>query len=100
MIGLIARLAYRLDQWLEQTLGRPYNVILGIGLSIEIVRRLMELPEKMQSMPRVVGEAALVVMTVLLLIHQVGALSHHIEHRGPGRRGRRGVGPKEEGQAE
>ena len=82
MIGFIARLAYRIDQWLERTLGRPYNVILGIGLIVEIVRRLIDLPSRMHSMPHVAGEVVLMVMASLLLIHQIGALSHHVERVG------------------
>jgi hypothetical protein len=91
MIALIARLAYRLDQWLEQTLGRPYNVILGVGLVTEIVRRAVELPERLADRPRLIGEGLTMLMELALLIHQIGALSHHIERRGSGRRPRRSL---------
>jgi hypothetical protein len=82
MIRFITRLAYAIDQGLERTLGRPYNVILGVGLIVEIVRRLIELPNRMGSMPHVAGEVVLVIMATLLLIHQIGALSHHVERVG------------------
>ena len=82
MIRFITRLALAIDQWLERTLGRPYNIILGIGLIVEIVRRLIDLPSRMGSMPLVAGEVVLVIMATLLLIHQIGALSHHVERVG------------------
>jgi len=92
MIGFIIRLAFAVDQWLERTLGRPYNFILGVGLIVEIVRRLIELPNRLGSMPHVAGEVALVIMAGLLLIHQIGALSHHVERVGR----RRGKGAEQE----
>ena len=88
MIRLITRVAFTIDQWLERTLGRPYNVILGVGLIVEIVRRLIDLPARLGSMPHVVGEAAVLLVATLLLIHQVGALSHHVERAGR-RKGKR-----------
>ena len=82
MIRFITRLALAIDQWLERTLGRPYNLILGIGLIVEIVRRLIDLPAKLGSMPHVAGEVVLLVIATLLLIHPIGALSHHVERVG------------------
>ena len=82
MIRFITRLALAIDQWLERTLGRPYNLILGIGLIVEIVRRLIDLPARLDSMPHVAGEVVVVVIATLLLIHQIGALSHHVERVG------------------
>ena len=91
MIRFITRLALAIDQWLERTLGRPYNIILGIGLIVEIVRRLIDLPDRLDSMPHVAGEVVVVIMATLLLIHQIGALSHHVERVGR----RKGKGAEE-----
>jgi len=81
MIGTITHAALRLDQWLQKRLGRPYNVLLGVGLIIEIVRRLAEIPDHVASIHRLASGALVVAMEMALLIHQVGALSHHVEHR-------------------
>jgi hypothetical protein len=81
MIYTVTRAAQRLDQWLQDRLGRPYNALLGIGLVIEIVRRLAEAPHKILDMQRILGSALVIVMELALLLHQVGALSHHIERR-------------------
>jgi len=39
--GLTGR-AYRLDQWLHLRLGRPYAMLLNVGLVIDIVHRVSQ----------------------------------------------------------
>ena len=97
MLREITAAFYTLDQWLQEKLGRPYNLILGIGLVGEITHRLSEAPKAVTSMHGLIGSALVLVMEVALLIHQIGALSHHLGRRGAGRR-RRGEG--EEAPAE
>ncbi len=95
MIHSIALAAHRLDAWLQARLGRPYNALLGIGLTVEIIRRMAELPPHVALGPRLVGEVALIAMNLALLIHQVGQLSHHtgrVRARREARRGRRPLG--------
>ncbi|MGH6992263.1 MAG: hypothetical protein ACRED8_06870 [Caulobacteraceae bacterium] len=77
--------AWRLDLWFEDRLGRPYNVLLSVGLTIEIVRRLIELPHRLASTDRIVGAALIILMEAALLIHQLGAL-HHMRARRATRR--------------
>jgi len=72
MIHSIALAAHRLDAWLQAHLGRPYNVLLGIGLTVEIIRRLVELPQHAVLGPQMLGMVVLIVMNLALLIHQVG----------------------------
>jgi len=81
MLHRIARAALALDLWLQQTIGRPYHAILAVGLTIEIVRRITELPDRLALMHRWGEIAVMLVMNLALLIHQVGALSHHTPHR-------------------
>ncbi len=81
MIHALTRTAHRLDLWLQSRLGRPYNLMLGVGLSIEIVHRLTELPGRMGEAPRLVGAILLITMNLGLLVHQVGELSHHFGRR-------------------
>jgi len=72
-------------------LGRPYNILLSIGLVTELVERAKQLPHALASAPDEVRLGSLLVMELALLLHQVSVLSHHIEtHRGA-RRG--GEGP-------
>jgi hypothetical protein len=90
MIHVIARGAHRLDTWLQARLGRPYNALLGFGLSVEIVRRLFELPEHLREAPRLAGVAVLVAMNLALLIHQIGEMSDRIRpHDAESQDGRR-----------
>ena len=81
MIRRLTHAALRLDLWLQARLGRPYNALLGVGLTIELLHRLSELPQTIASRPRLAGSVLTVVMELALLIHQVGALSHHIGAR-------------------
>ena len=92
MLHSIASAAHRLDAWLQARLGRPYNALLGVGLTIEIIRRFAELPHHAALAPRLLGVIVLILMNLALLIHQVGELSHHtgrIKARRDARRGRR-----------
>jgi hypothetical protein len=79
MFGMITRVAFALDEWLQRTLGRPYNLLLTVGLVIEIVHRLYEAPDRYRDTLHLPGEILVTVMEVALLIHQVGALSHRID---------------------
>ncbi|MDB5480674.1 MAG: hypothetical protein JWO83_1727 [Caulobacteraceae bacterium] len=90
MIHSIALAAHRLDQWLQARLGRPYHVLLGIGLTVEIIRRLVELPHHAALGPKLLGVIVLIVMNLALLIHQVGQLSHHTGRARARREARRG----------
>jgi hypothetical protein len=76
--------AHKLDLWLRARLGRPYAALLGFGLTIEVIRRLVELPEHLGQVSRLGGAVLLILMNLALLLHQVGELSHHFRRRGPG----------------
>jgi hypothetical protein len=81
MVRWLIKLCLVIDTWLQSHLGRPYNAVLGVGLIIEIVRRLSELPHHVESATHVVGVALVVLFEIGLLIHQVGALDHHFRRR-------------------
>jgi hypothetical protein len=70
-----------LDDWLQTRLGRPYNIILAVGLVAEIVGRVRHFPEALHSAPNELRLVLLVVMELMLLIHQLSILSHHIGRR-------------------
>lgn len=90
MIGAITRGAYRLDVWLQEHVGRPYNALLGIGLVIEIIRGGVELSASVHTVRNLTVPIFQIVLGTALLIHQLGALSHRLEARGEGRRAGRG----------
>jgi hypothetical protein len=81
MILMICRWARQLDEWLQQRLGRPYNFVLGVGLVTEIINQMRQLGPKLHSAPTVIGAVLTLAVEFALLLHQVGALSHHIERR-------------------
>ena len=85
MILQICRWALWLDEWLQTRLGRPYNVILGIGLVSEIVDQIVRLGPRLQSAPTVLRTLLVLTVEFALLIHQLGALSHHVDRRRRGR---------------
>lgn len=96
MLHKITHAFRQLDKWLQDRLGRPYNALLGIGLTIEIVRRVSEAPKALASVHGLVGTLLVIFMELALLIHQIGALSHHIEGR---KRGRKGGDPEAPAEA-
>jgi hypothetical protein len=73
--------ARRFDALLRSRLGRPYHVILNIGLVEEIVRHLRELAEIGDSAARAARILALVVFYSLLLVHELGELYGLAERR-------------------
>ena len=91
MLKLIAAMALKLDTWLEARLGRPYNVALSIGLIAEVVHNLAEMPAKHRITEHLVWEIFQILVACVLLVHQVGALSHRLEAP----RGRRRLGRKQ-----
>ena len=94
MILRICSWARWLDEWLQTRLGRPYNVILGIGLVSEIVDQLTQIGPRLRSAPTFARDLLILAVELALLLHQIGALSHHIERR----RGGRGKAPPEKAE--
>jgi hypothetical protein len=82
MIDVVLRQAHRLDAWLRSHLGRPYHVILGLGLAIEIVRHLRELGEIGDSPSGMVRVVLVLIFYSVLLVHQLGELYAHVAARG------------------
>jgi hypothetical protein len=82
MITRILGGAHCLDAWLGRTLGRPYHALLGIGLVIEIARRLREATEIGASTSGLLKLALAVALFCALLIHQLGELHEHMAQRG------------------
>ena len=81
MILTICRWARWLDEWLQSHLGRPYNVLLSIGLVSEIVSQISRIGPRIHSAPTLVGSILILIVEFALLLHQIGALSHRIERR-------------------
>jgi hypothetical protein len=81
MILRICRWALWLDEWLQARLGRPYNFLLGVGLVTEIVGQLGRLGARLESAPTVLRSVLILAVELALLLHQIGALSHHMERR-------------------
>jgi hypothetical protein len=99
MILAICRWADALDEWLQSRLGRPYNLVLGIGLVTEIIGQIGKVGSQLGSAPHLARTIVILAIEFALLLHQLGALSHHLERRKamPGLvRGRnRNAGPRE-----
>jgi hypothetical protein len=81
MILTICRWARWLDEWLQRRLGRPYSVVLGIGLVSEIVDQFVRLPSRLHSAPTLVRAVLIIFIEFALLLHLIGGLAHHIERR-------------------
>lgn len=82
MVRRFLAAARRLDRWLHARLGRPYSVLLSIGLVIEIGRRIAEAPERLGELHRLAAILFFLALNVGLLIHQLGELAERAEARG------------------
>jgi hypothetical protein len=87
MVGEILRVVHRLDDWLRETLGRPYHMALGIGLILEIIARVRELHDAPATTGGIMRLALVMLLYLLLLVHQIGELSDHAERRRSALRG-------------
>lgn len=81
MIAAILDAAHRLDDGLRQRFGRPYHALLGLGLVIEIVRRVREIGDVPESSAGIVKIALAVLLFAVLLVHQLGELHEHAARR-------------------
>jgi hypothetical protein len=81
MLKAIALLAFRLDTWLEQRLGRPYNAALSVGLIAEVIHNLADMPAKLRFTEHLFWELFQTAFACILLVHQIGALSHRFQAR-------------------
>ena len=77
MIVQLLHGARRLDETLKAVLGRPYHVVLGVGLTIEIIHRVHELIEAPARAGNTFRLVVVVVFCSLLLIHQLAELAGH-----------------------
>lgn len=81
MLGRFSKACWRLDEWLQDRFGRPYVMLLGVGLVIDIVHRVSELHEEAVKPHRLLGLALGIALELGLLIHQIGELHHHFRPR-------------------
>ncbi|MGH7025548.1 MAG: hypothetical protein ACREEB_18430 [Caulobacteraceae bacterium] len=95
MIMQLSRWAWRFDEFLQNRLGRPYNVLLVIGLVAEIVGRARHIPQLVASVPNELRLVLLIIVELALLIHQAGYISHHFERRRAAAAKARGTPPAE-----
>ena len=78
MIRELAGAAHRLDEFLRARIGRPYHVLLGVGLVVEIIKELRESGEVGASAGGSWGRRW---RCCCSWIHQVGELHEHFERR-------------------
>lgn len=64
---------------LQQRIGPAYNVILGVGVVIEIIHRVRE--ANFHAQAGVIRSLLAVVLFVLLLLNQLAELGEHVERR-------------------
>ena len=93
MLREISGAAFKLDEFLQAKLGRPYHALLSVGLITEIVHSATEAVHKVEEVGKLSWSLVSIVMAFALLIHQIGAMSHRFEDR-ERRRRERGESPK------
>lgn len=81
MIGPILDAAEKLNTWLKQHLGRPYNMLLGIGLIIEIVARIRDFRELPDAEYGLVRTVMTLLLYTALFINQLTELRERTRHR-------------------
>ena len=81
MLLELLRPAIRADNWLKEKLGRPYHIVLGVGLVTGIGQRIqafIQLPYSHARMGQLVLE---VLFGLALLLEKLGDLGGRLERR-------------------
>jgi hypothetical protein len=81
MITEFLQATHRIDAGIQRALGRPYHVVLGIGLVVEIVERFRQLREAGASSAGLVHLVLVMMLYAALLIHQFGELHTHMKEK-------------------
>jgi hypothetical protein len=80
MIANLMRLAWRLDEWLQEKLGRPYNALLAVGLVLGLIHQVEDLPKDF-TLSGGSSNILIAVLDIALLINQAGQFHLHLERR-------------------
>ena len=89
MIRTVLNHAYRVDQFLSHTVGRPYHMLLAAGLVFEIFNHFKQISEAAITTSGLVRTAATVGFLLVLLLSQLADL-----HQAFVRRDQHKAGPK------
>ncbi len=81
MIRELTRLAHRLDAWLREHLGRPYTVVLAIGLVYGIIASVKALIHEAESRFDVFKLVTAVLFQLALLINQLAQFHEYRQER-------------------
>ncbi len=71
----VTGLAWRIDQFLREHLGRPYRLILAAGLMVGLSESVSTVQKAIGSPTNLIGAAVTVVFQVALLINQLAQLN-------------------------
>ena len=71
----------KVDAWLHLRLGRPYGVVLTVGLAFEIAHRLREASERIGEARQLTGLVLLILLNAALLMHQLAELGERVGRR-------------------
>jgi hypothetical protein len=81
MIRFLTGAASRIDGWLHKRLGRPYGVMLSIGLVADIGHRLLDAPRHVRERHHLIGMVLVVTMELALLLHQLAEMHERLGDR-------------------
>ena len=70
-----------LDHWLHTRLGRPYGMLLTVGLMVEILRKFEEAPARFASPHGWLATVFALLLNLALLIHQLGEMAERVKTR-------------------
>ena len=90
MINEVIHGAHRLDAWLREKLGRPYGVLLGVGLVLGIIASVKTLIHTAETTPDVLKVVAAIAFQIALLINQLAQFHEFREERKARKAAKRG----------
>ncbi len=82
MFATLLAACTKLDAWLHRKIGRPYGIVMTVGLVVEIVHRLSETPKRIGEAKGFIALVLLVLLNAALLINQLGDLGERFATRG------------------
>lgn len=81
MIIQVLHTAHRLNAWLDRRIGMPYRLLLGVGLCVEIVRRVIDVADQLGELTHLVRGGLVLLLYFALLLHTADALYERLARR-------------------
>jgi hypothetical protein len=81
MFGGLANIAWRVDQWMKEHVGRAYTVILTVGLVASLSANIRQVEAQISHAGNLAAIALTVAVDLILIVNQLAQLHEYRQAR-------------------